>query len=216
MNEDYLKIGIYESIKTINDFLKKVFLWMSVNSLFMVFLFMNLYFKIHISFKYLPMVIILKIYLIFLIKYKFEKLNYNLLKFLFFLYFLINVIFFNMLSLIINYNFICYILGIKFFVFLFVTLFSYNIKDDISSYRHFFIIYIKFILIISLISFLFATSLFYYLISILGITIFFILVLQKTNKIKKIVLKKNLTDKELKKYVLKGLIEYDLCALILP
>ena len=175
-------------IKSSNNFLRKVFLYMilGVGISFGTGIYL-LYFNqglLSTLFNYYQFLVIAELAMVFSISFFINKISSSLTKILFFAYSLVNGVTLTVIGFIYAPQIIFYAFMITLTIFVVTAIYGYTTQEDLSSYRRFFMIALISLIILSIINAFMGVGMLEWVITIGGVVIFTGLIAYDVNRIK--------------------------------
>lgn len=173
-----------------NNFLKKVFLNMTlgifISFSISIYLFMFNNALLYKLVEYYKVLGILQIGIVFTLSFGIYKFSSGIARIIFLLYSALNGITLTTIGLIYDPMTILYAFAITFVIFSVTSVFGYTTKEDLSSYRKFFMVGLISLIIMSLINIFMGVGPFYWVETIVGVVLFSGLIAYDVNRIKNI------------------------------
>ena len=177
-------------IKSSNNFLRKVFLYMILGiaisfgtGAYLLYFNQGL---LSTLFNYYQFLVIAELAMVFSISLFINKMSSSLARILFFAYSLVNGITLTVIGLIYAPQVIFYAFMITLTIFVVTAIYGYTTQEDLSSYRRFFIIALISLIILSIINVFMRVGMLEWVITIAGVVIFTGLIAYDVNRIKAI------------------------------
>ena len=175
-------------IKSSNNFLRKVFLYMilGITISFGTGAYL-LYFNqglLSTLFNYYQFLVIAELAMVFSISFFINKISSSLAKILFFAYSLVNGVTLTVIGLIYAPQIIFYAFMITLTIFVVTAIYGYTTQEDLSSYRRFFMIALISLILLSAFNAFMRVGMLEWVITVAGVVIFTGLIAYDVNRIK--------------------------------
>ena len=175
-------------IKSSNNFLRKVFLYMILGiaisfgtGAYLLYFNQGL---LSTLFNYYQFLVIAELAMVFSISFFINKISSSLAKILFFAYSLVNGVTLTVIGFIYAPQIIFYAFMITLTIFVVTAIYGYTTQEDLSSYRRFFMIALISLIILSIINAFMGVGMLEWVITIGGVVIFTGLIAYDVNRIK--------------------------------
>ena len=175
-------------IKSSNNFLRKVFLYMILGiaisfgtGAYLLYFNQGL---LSTLFNYYQFLVIAELAMVFSISFFINKISSSLAKILFFAYSLVNGVTLTVIGFIYAPQIIFYAFMITLTIFVVTAIYGYTTQEDLSSYRRFFMIALISLIILSIINAFMRVGMLEWVITIAGVVIFTGLIAYDVNRIK--------------------------------
>ena len=175
-------------IKSSNNFLRKVFLYMILGvgisfgtGIYLYQFNQELLFSLS---RYFQFLVIAELAMVFSISFFINKISSSLAKILFFAYSLVNGVTLTVIGFIYAPQIIFYAFMITLTIFVVTAIYGYTTQEDLSSYRRFFMIALISLIILSIINAFMGVGMLEWVITIGGVVIFTGLIAYDVNRIK--------------------------------
>lgn len=174
-------------LKSTNNFLRKVFVYMALGILLSFVVSFYSFFSypmMNFIYKYFKILSIVQIGMVFTLSFGINRISSITAKFLFFLYSTITGLTLTGIGLMYDPLAILYAFGITFTIFVVMSVFGYTTQEDLSSYRRFFMIGLISLIIIGIVNIFLGVGILYWIGTVLGVVIFTGLIAYDVNRIK--------------------------------
>ena len=175
-------------IKSSNNFLRKVFLYMvlgiAISSGTGLYLYNYNENLLNTLTNYSPILLIAELAMVFSLSRMLNKMSANIARFLFLAYSLINGITVTTIGYIYVPSVILHAFLITLVIFIVMAIYGYTTQEDLSSYRRFFMVALISLIILSIFNVFMKVGMLEWVITILGIVLFTGLIAYDVNRIK--------------------------------
>lgn len=174
-------------LKSTNNFLRKVFVYMALGILLSFVVSFYSFFSypmMNFIYKYFKILGIVQIGMVFTLSFGINRISSISAKLLFFLYSTITGLTLTGIGLMYDPLAILYAFGITFTIFVVMSVFGYTTQEDLSSYRRFFMIGLISLIIMGIVNIFLGVGILYWIGTVLGVVIFTGLIAYDVNRIK--------------------------------